>query len=197
MATVSTSQTVSTIANLLGVNVNSSNQLSSAKSVNGSVENLTTARAVEQAQLSDSSISHTLIFKDRLEGGANIMTMGTVSDAALAEIMNCLTKLKPSWKYLLTLARTRLNLLLQVSGLKRLRWICRHMWAHYSTKANWNLNCILETPIAQKHFWISSICMIIQTIKLLSGQIAALEVDMVTTSMLPTILKLAPSVAKT
>ena len=94
MATVSTSQTVSTIANLLGVNVNSSNQLSSAKSVNGSVENLTTARAAEQARLSDSSISHTLIFKDRLEGGANIMTMGTVSDSALAEIMSYLTQIK-------------------------------------------------------------------------------------------------------
>ena len=91
MTTVSTSQTVSTIANLLGVNVNSSNQLSSAKSVNGSVENLTTARAAEQAQLSDSSISHTLIFKDRLEGGANIMTMGTVSDVALLQVLFCLS----------------------------------------------------------------------------------------------------------
>ncbi len=67
MTIVSTSQTVNTIANSLGVNVDSSDQLSSAKSVNGSVENLTTVRAAEQAKLPDSSISHTLIFKDRLE----------------------------------------------------------------------------------------------------------------------------------
>ena len=94
MTTVSTSQTVNTIANSLGVSVDSSDQLSSAKSVNGSVKNLTTVRAADQAQLSASSISHTLIFKDRLEGGANIMTMGTVSDAALAEITNYLTQIK-------------------------------------------------------------------------------------------------------
>ena len=76
MATVSTSQTVITLANSLGVELNSSNQLSSAKSVGGSVDPVTSVVAVDQAQLSDLSISHTLIFKDRLEGGANIMTMG-------------------------------------------------------------------------------------------------------------------------
>ena len=64
MTIVSTSQTVNIIANALGVRVDSSDQLASAKSVNGSVENLTTVRAAEQAQLSVSNISHTLIFKD-------------------------------------------------------------------------------------------------------------------------------------
>ena len=88
MTILSTSQTVNIIANALGVNVDSSEQFASEKSVNGPVENLTTVRAAEQVQLSDSNISHTLIFKDRLEGGANIMTMGTVSDAALSEISN-------------------------------------------------------------------------------------------------------------
>ena len=52
MTIVSSSQTVNIIANSLGVNVDSSDQLSSAKSVNGSVENLTTVRAAEQVQLS-------------------------------------------------------------------------------------------------------------------------------------------------
>ena len=91
MTIVSTSQTVNIIANSLGVNVDSSDQLSSVKSVNGSVENVTTVRTAEQVQLLDSNISHTLIFKDRLEGGANIMTMGTVSDVALLQVLFCLS----------------------------------------------------------------------------------------------------------
>ena len=48
MTIVSTSQTVNIIANSLGVNVDSSDQLSSAKSVNGSVENLTTVRLLNK-----------------------------------------------------------------------------------------------------------------------------------------------------
>ena len=56
MTIVSSSQTVNIIANSLGVNVDSSDQLSSAKSVNGSVENLTTVRAAEQVQLSDQTL---------------------------------------------------------------------------------------------------------------------------------------------
>ena len=48
MTIVSSSQTVNIIANSLGVNVDSSDQLSSAKSVNGSVENLTTVRLLNK-----------------------------------------------------------------------------------------------------------------------------------------------------
>ena len=76
MTIASTSQTVNVIANSLGVNVESSDQLSSVKSVNGSVENVTTVRTAEQVQLSDSNISHTLIFKLELEMTQLMAEMG-------------------------------------------------------------------------------------------------------------------------
>ena len=104
--------------------------------MNGSVENLTTVRAAEQVQLSDSNINHTLIFKDRLEGGANIMTMGTVSDAALAEITNYLTQIKTELEVLANYSENAAEFVAASKRIELLRRICLHMWAHCSTKVN-------------------------------------------------------------
>mgnify|MGYP001261207707 CR=1 FL=1 len=183
MTIVSSSQTVNIIANSLGVNVDSSDQLSSAKSVNGSAENLTTVRAAEQVQLSDSNISHTLIFKDRLEGGANIMTMGTVSDAALAEITNYLIQIKSELE---VLANHGENTVEFVAATKRIESIETDMSSYVgalfhkgelefelhsgdtdSTKTFLDFINLYNDPDDQTS---------------LSGQIAALEVDMVTLS---------------
>ena len=183
MTIVSSSQTVNIIANSLGVNVDSSDQLSSAKSVNGSVENLTTVRAAEQVQLSDSNISHTLIFKDRLEGGANIMTMGTVSDAALAEITNYLTQIKTELEVLANYGENTAEF---AAASKRIESIETDMSSYVgalfhkgelefelhsgdanSTKTFLDFINLYDNPDDQTS---------------LSGQIAALEVDMVTLS---------------
>ena len=183
MTIVSTSQTVNIIANSLGVNVDSSDQLSSVKSVNGSVENVTTVRTAEQVQLSDSNISHTLIFKDRLEGGANIMTMGTVSDAALAEITNYLTQIKTELEVLANYSENTAEF---VAASKRIELIETDMSSYVgalfhkgelefelhsgdanSTKTFLDFINLYDNPDDQTS---------------LSGQIAALEVDMVTLS---------------
>ena len=55
------------------------------------------------------------------------------------------------------------------------------MWAHYSTKANWNLNCIPE-PMHKTFLDFINLYNDPDDQTSLSGQIAALEVDMVTLS---------------
>ena len=95
MSTVDTSQTVNLLASMLGVNQNSNSTGVNQSYVEGSSTSAATQVTAAQAvELGDTDISHTLVLKDRLEGGAHLLSMVSIDSEALSEVGNFLTSMQ-------------------------------------------------------------------------------------------------------
>ena len=90
MTTVYTTQTVSMLANALGVKAGGNDTLVASKNAAGDVSQVTSASEATQAEVSDADFAHRLVLKDRLEGGAHIMSMVTVTHDTLTQITDYL-----------------------------------------------------------------------------------------------------------
>ena len=86
MTTVYTTQTVNMLANALGVTNTAGSNISASKSVEGDSSSITSSIAAIQADMGNVEFAHRLILKDRLEGGAHIMSMVTITNDTLSQI---------------------------------------------------------------------------------------------------------------
>ncbi len=86
MTAVYTTQTVNMLANALGVSNNTGSNIAVSKSVSGDSTSITSSIATIQADMGDAEFAHRLILKDRLEGGAHIMSMVTITNDTLGQI---------------------------------------------------------------------------------------------------------------
>ena len=91
MSLVNTSQTVSRLASMLGVDQNSNSIGVNNSQSAGTPSSVEVAQAVE---LNDADSSHTLVLKDRLEGGAHLLSMVSIDDTSLDTIGVYLNQMK-------------------------------------------------------------------------------------------------------
>ena len=80
MTTVYTTQTVNMLANALGVSNNAGSTIATSKSSEGDATSITSSVAADQSDMENVAFAHRLILKDRLEGGAHIMSMVTITN---------------------------------------------------------------------------------------------------------------------
>ena len=86
MTTVYTTQTVNMLANALGVSNNAGSTIATSKSSEGDATSITSSVAADQSNMENVAFAHRLILKDRLEGGAHIMSMVTITNDTLTQI---------------------------------------------------------------------------------------------------------------
>ncbi|MGB1983614.1 MAG: hypothetical protein ACPHVM_09335, partial [Candidatus Puniceispirillaceae bacterium] len=86
MTTVYTTQTVNMLANALGVSNNAGGTIAVSKSSKGDATSITSSVAADQSNMENEAFAHRLILKDRLEGGAHIMAMVTVTNDTLTQV---------------------------------------------------------------------------------------------------------------
>ena len=86
MTTVYTTQTVNMLANALGVSNNAGSTIATSKSSEGDATSITSSVAADQSNMENVAFAHRLILKDRLEGGAHIMSMVTVTNDTLTQV---------------------------------------------------------------------------------------------------------------
>ena len=91
MSSVNTTQTVNLLASMLGVEQNSTSIGVNSSQRTGGPSFVEAAQAVE---LNDTDISHTLVLKDRLEGGAHLLSMVSIDDASLDTVGVYLSEIK-------------------------------------------------------------------------------------------------------
>ena len=86
MTTVYTTQTVNMLANALGVSNNAGSTIATSKSSEGDATSITSSVAADQSNMENVAFAHRLILKDRLEGGAHIMSMVTITNDTLTQV---------------------------------------------------------------------------------------------------------------
>ena len=91
MSLVDTSQTVNRLASMLGVVQTSPGAGISSTQLAGTPSTVGVAQAIE---LDGSDLSHTLILKDRLEGGAHLLSMVSIDDGSLYTVGTYLNQMK-------------------------------------------------------------------------------------------------------
>ena len=93
--TVSTTQTVNLLTSMLGIDQNSNSNGAGSKVVQGS-ETIapTSVNIAESSDIDSSELSHTLVLKDRLEGGAHLLSLITIDSESLDSVGNFLTSMQ-------------------------------------------------------------------------------------------------------
>ena len=91
MSSLNTTQTVTRLASMLGVDQNTTSIGVNSSQRTGTPSSVEAAQAVE---LNDTDLSHTLVLKDRLEGGAHLLSMVSVDNTSLDTIGIYLNQMK-------------------------------------------------------------------------------------------------------
>ena len=95
MPTVSTTQTVNLLTSMLGIDQNSNSNGVGSKVVQGSETTApTSVNIAESSDIDSSELSHTLVLKDRLEGGAHLLSLVTIDSESLDSVGNFLTSMQ-------------------------------------------------------------------------------------------------------
>ena len=91
MSSLNTTQTVNRLASMLGVDQNTTSIGVNSSQRTGTPSSVEAAQAIE---LNDTDFSHTLVLKDRLEGGAHLLSMVSIDDTSLDTIGAYLNQFK-------------------------------------------------------------------------------------------------------
>ena len=91
MSSVNTTQTVTRLASMLGVDQNTTSIGVNSSQRTGTPSSVEAAQAVE---LNDTDFSHTLVLKDRLEGGAHLLSMVSIDNTSLDTVGIYLNQMK-------------------------------------------------------------------------------------------------------
>ena len=95
MPTVNTTQTVNLLTSMLGIDQNSNTNGVGSMVVQGSETTASSSvNAAEAFDLASSELSHTLVLKDRLEGGAHLLSLVTIDSESLDSVGNFLTSIQ-------------------------------------------------------------------------------------------------------
>ena len=95
MPTVSTTQTVNLLTSMLGIDQNSNSNGVGSKVMQGSETTApTSVNMAESYDIDSSELSHTLVLKDRLEGGAHLLSLVTIDSESLDSVGNFLTSMQ-------------------------------------------------------------------------------------------------------
>ena len=95
MPTVNTTQTVNLLTSMLGIDQNSNTNGVGSTVVQGSETTTSSSvNAAEAFDLASSELSHTLVLKDRLEGGAHLLSLITIDSESLDSVGNFLTSIQ-------------------------------------------------------------------------------------------------------
>ena len=95
MPTVSTTQTVNLLTSMLGIDQNSNSNGVGSTVVQGSETTApTSVNIAESSDIASSELSHTLVLKDRLEGGAHLLSLVTIDSESLNSVGNFLTSMQ-------------------------------------------------------------------------------------------------------
>ena len=92
---IDSSQTIQRLSSMLGIQQNSQSDGINNTSIQGSESsNLTSTGIALSYELDSAELSHTLILKDRLEGGAHLLSMISVDNDSLETMGNFLTQIQ-------------------------------------------------------------------------------------------------------
>ena len=95
MSTVASTQTVSLLASMLGVNQNTDNNGVNATSIEGTdISASSSVNVAEAVGLNSSELSHILVLKDRLEGGSHLLSMVSINENSLTTVGGFLTQIQ-------------------------------------------------------------------------------------------------------
>ena len=87
MPTIKTPQTVNLLTSMLGIDQNSNTNGVGLTVVQGSETTASSSvNAAEAFDLASSELSHTLVLKDHLEGGAHLLSLVTIDSESLASV---------------------------------------------------------------------------------------------------------------
>ncbi|RPG92379.1 MAG: hypothetical protein CBD73_003660 [Candidatus Puniceispirillum sp. TMED213] len=95
MPTVNTTQTVNLLTSMLGIDQDANTNGVGSTVVQGSETTASSSvNAAEAFDLASSELSHTLVLKDRLEGGAHLLSLVTIDSESLDSVGNFLTSIQ-------------------------------------------------------------------------------------------------------
>ena len=95
MSTVASTQTVSLLASMLGVNQNTDSNGVNATSIEGTdISASSSVNVAEAVGLNSSELSHILVLKDRLEGGSHLLSMVSINENSLTTVGGFLTQIQ-------------------------------------------------------------------------------------------------------